>query len=228
MMDSETVRLVADPYPPYQYADGPEIRGVDHEVIAAAFQEEGLQATTTLLPWNECVEAVKTRAADGIFQIQRTPERDAIFLFSDPLRTARTVFFAGETSRFRFSAEVDPLQTLAAHRLGIVRGYGYEPRILELPDSAKVVVETQEELLLGLTTDRFDVAIVDLGVAASLSSKLGLHGLQQVAGFEISRVLHVAFHKGRRKWVGRFNAGLRRMHERGIATDILARYAMTE
>jgi len=39
----KTVRLLADPYPPYQFLDGPAVRGVDHDLIAAAFGEVGLE-----------------------------------------------------------------------------------------------------------------------------------------------------------------------------------------
>ena len=227
-MGTYPVRLVADPYPPYQYQDGRVIRGVDHDVIAAAFQEEGLQVTTTLLPWDECVAAVKIGAADGIFQIQRTPERNAVFHFSDPLRTARTVFFTHKKSGFRFPAGIDPAQSLAKHRLGIVRGYGYDPMIVELPESVKVIVETQEELLQGVADGRYDVAIVDLGVAAYLSVRLGLDGLEKVEGFEIARVLHVGFRRNRLEMAGQFNAGLRRIRKKGIYADIFAQYAVTD
>ena len=79
MSNNITVQLVADPYPPYQFSENETICGVDHDVIVAAFREVGLETMTTLLPWNECLSRVRGGEADGIFQIQRSPERDEIY-----------------------------------------------------------------------------------------------------------------------------------------------------
>lgn len=51
----EAVQLVADPYPPYQYMEGGTVKGVDHDIIAAAFAEYGILTIARLLPWDDCI-----------------------------------------------------------------------------------------------------------------------------------------------------------------------------
>lgn len=224
----DVVRLVADPYPPYQYQAKDRIEGVDHDVICAAFAEHGITVHTTLLPWEQCIESVRDGAAHGVFQIQRTPERQSAFIFSKPLRTARTIFLARNDSTFRFSSEEIPEATLSKHLLGVVRGYGYDDMIANLPESAKLAVDSQEELLRGVSEGRFDVAVVDSGVGGYLSAKLHIFNLRPVEGNEISRVLHVAFAKDAGEIARTFDLGLERVRSKGIDAEIRQRYAVSD
>ena len=82
------VRLVADPYPPYQYEEGGTTKGLDYELIATAFTAGGMEATIQLLLWEDCMAAMAAQDADAIFQITRTPHREEKYVFSAPFRTA--------------------------------------------------------------------------------------------------------------------------------------------
>lgn len=228
MADIETVELVADPYPPYQFQEGGAVRGVDHDMIAAAFRRRGLETRTTLLPWDECLRRVGSGEAHGIFQIQRSPEREQAFLFSRPIRTARTVFFQKAGRGFRFEEGGDPVAALSRCRLGVIAGYGYGEVVDAVPAEAKVAVDSQEELLQGLAEGRFDLAVTDVGVAAYLCGRLGLTGIERVAGPEVARVLHVAFNRGAGDLVDLFNAGFEQVEREGIRARIFQEYGIVE
>jgi polar amino acid transport system substrate-binding protein len=87
------LRLVADPYPPYQYLADGAVTGVDHDLVTAAFKAVGLRARTRLLAWPLCLQEMQDGRADAIFQITPTPERMEWLMFSRPFRRARTVFY---------------------------------------------------------------------------------------------------------------------------------------
>jgi len=110
--------------------------------------------------------------------------------------------------------------------LGVLSGYSYNPVIDGLDPSLKVEVDDQENLLLGLKEKRFDLAIMDLGVAVFIMSKMGLAGINRVEGFAVTRELFVAFRPKRRDLVGPFNTQLEKLKTQGTFEHIMARYGL--
>jgi polar amino acid transport system substrate-binding protein len=226
-MDDKCVTLVADPYPPYQHEEGGAIKGIDYEVIASAFQAFGYNVQVRLLPWEECLRQLDDENADGIFQITRTPEREKSYVFSDLLRTAETAFFARSNQAIQLSETVDLREQLESLTLGVLTGYSYDPAIDSLDPTAKMEVDDQENLLLGLKEKGFDLAVMDSGVAAFLADKLGISGIKKVDGFAVTRELYVAFRPTRRDLVRPFNAQLEKLREQGTLQRIAKRYGLT-
>ncbi len=220
----KTVKLVADPYPPYQYEENGIIKGVDHDIITRAFKEHGIEMETRLFKWDVCIEQMEKRKADGIFQITRTPEREKIFLFSKPLRTARTVFYRNAKSSLDLIKDIELSVQLEGYRLGVLAGYSYDFIIDSLNKSLKVEVDNQESLLEGLKREEFDLAIMDIGVAAYLMKKTNINCIEMVEGYEIKRRLHVAFQKELVELVNLFNQGLDRIKEKGLYNQIFKKY----
>jgi polar amino acid transport system substrate-binding protein len=222
----QTVQLVADPFPPYQYVESGAIRGVDHDIIAAAFGEHGIDMMTRLLPWDECIQLLKEEKADGIFQIAPTPERVKAYIFSKPLRAARTVIYKRAKDQIRFTMNIDFSEQLKNYRLGVVKGYSYHPLIDSLGENSKMEVDSQEALLTGLRRGKFDLAVIDWGVARYLANNMGIRDIGRAEGYEITRQLHVAFQRNRDYIVDRFNSGLDRVKGKGIYGKIFERYGL--
>jgi len=222
----ETVKLVADPYPPYQYKANNTVKGIDHDIITAAFEEYKIKTKTQLFPWEVCIEHMEMKKVDGIFQITITPEREKAFLFSKPFRTAKTVLFRNTKTPVRFNKDVEILCQLKRHKLGVLAGYSYDPRIDSLREPVRTEVKSQEMLLENLLRGRFDLAIMDLGVAAYLMEKMDMDGIERVEGYEITRQLHVAFQKHLYELISLFNAGLDKVREKGLYNKIFKNYGL--
>ena len=226
-MDDKPVTLVADPYPPYQYEEDGIVKGVDYDIIASAFQAVGYSVQVRLLPWEECLQQLDAGGADGIFQITCTPEREERYVFSDLLRKAETAFFALSNQTMQLSETVDLHEQLQSFTLGVLSGYSYDPAIDALDPSIKMEVVNQEDLLLGLKEKRFDLAVMDVGVAAFLADKLGISGIERVEGFAVTRELHVAFRPACKDLVSSFNEGLRKLKQQGAIQRIAKRYRLS-
>jgi len=226
MMDAKHVTLVADPYPPYQYEEGGAIKGIDADLVASAFQAAGYGVRVRLLPWKECLRQLDAEKADGIFQITRTPGREERYVFSDLLRTEETAFFALSNQAIQLSETVDLHEQLKPFTLGVLSGYSYDPIIDSLDPTMKAQVDRQEDLLLGLKEKRFDLTVMDSGVAAFLADKLRISGIERVEGFAVTRELHVAFRPKCRDLVRAFNAQLAKLKEQGTFERIMARYGL--
>jgi polar amino acid transport system substrate-binding protein len=211
----DKVCLVADPYPPYQYLEGAKVVGLDCELIRAAFQVQGFETEISLHPWEECLRIMEEGGADGLFQIQPTPEREKEFLFSDLLRRARTVFLENSGQPVDLTALGGLSQVAKRYSLGLVQGYSYDPEVDALPDERKTFFNGQEELLDGLSRGQVDLALMDQGVAGFLARKLGLDNIRPTRGFEVERNLHLAFRKDLKDLAELFNSGLARLEETG-------------
>ena len=224
----EVVQLVADSYPPYQYMDGDAVRGVDHDIIVAAFREHGVDTITRLLPWGRCIQLLKEGKAHGIFQIVRTPEREKEYIFSKPLRAAKTVFYRRKEDPITLRRDTGVWEQLRRFRVGVVKGYSYESPIDRLGEPFRVEMDSQTALLAGLTGGDFDLAIIDRGVAEYLANKMGIDGIDTVEGYEMTRQLHVAFQRSRNEIADRFDSGLDRVKEKGIYDRIFEYYGLTQ
>lgn len=224
--DQRLVTLVADPFPPYQYMRGDTIAGLDYEIIQQAFHSQGFDISVTLHPWDECVRRLDERRADGAFQVAKTPERERRLLFSDLLRTARTVFYCHASKPVALRRE-----DLAAHLRGlttaVVSGYSYGATFDDLPDIQKLAVASSEEGLLALAARRVDLAITDEGVGAYVLDALHLRDtLQRVPDFRIDRPLFVAFNPRRADLRDAFDRGQAEIHQRGVYDALMAKYGL--
>jgi polar amino acid transport system substrate-binding protein len=219
------VRMVADPYPPYQYEEEGKVRGVDHEIVVAAFAVHGITAQTRLRPWRECLEYVERGKADGVFQVLPNPEREARFLFSERLRTEKTLLLhaARDPAGLPPGQNGDPFQ---GRRLGVLEGYSYGPAVDRLQGPQKVERQSHEALLQALAAGEVDLVLMDAGVAAYLAGRLGVRGLEALPGYEIARPLHAAFRRQGAWMVRLFNAGLKTVRENGIYDRILESYGL--
>ncbi len=221
---ARTVRLVADPYPPYQFEEKGRVRGIDQDTIAEALEARGLRAVTALLPWSECLQRMQEGKADGIFQIAPTPEREKQFLFSALLRVERTMLLQRRAGPLVLRDPAKLQEELRGHTLGILAGYSYDAGIEALPASLKTELASQEALVQALAEGRVDAILMDPVVADYLAGKLGLQPMEKIEGYELQRPLHVAFRQGEGQLVRLFNAGLEEIRKRGLDRRILQRY----
>jgi len=226
MTSPETLKLVADPYPPYQYEEEGKVKGVDVEAITYVLKELGYEVQVDLLPWEECLHWMDNGRADGIFQLVRTPEREGHCIFSTLLRTAETVFLALNDQVLQINETIDLRKQLRPFRLGLLSGYSYDPIIDALDSRMKVEVPRQQELILGIKEKRFDLAIMDLGVANFLISKIGISGVKRVKDYTLARDLYVAFHSKHKELVSRFNKQLERFKAQGYYDKIMQCYTL--
>jgi polar amino acid transport system substrate-binding protein len=223
-LQARTVCLVADPYPPYQFEEEGQVRGIDQDTIGEALEARGLHASTTLLPWNQCLQWMQEGRAEAIFQIAPNPEREKQFLFSALLRVERTVLLQRRAGPLLFRDPARLREELHGRTLGVLTGYSYGADIDALPASIKMELASQEALLKALAEGRVDAILMDPVVADFLAKKLGLQPMERIEGYELRRPLHVAFRQGEEELACLFNAGLEEIRKWGRDRRIFQRY----
>jgi len=86
------IRLTNGEWPPYQSRYLPEY-GAASQLVTAAFDAVGIEVEYGFFPWNRAMLLVEQGAWDGTFMWVLTPERERLYLPSDPLFTLREVLF---------------------------------------------------------------------------------------------------------------------------------------
>lgn len=77
---AEPLRITLDPYPPFEYAENGEAKGIGSEVVKAALQEAELEATFTEYPFVRAYNMLKAnQEAIFYYSLARTPERESLF-----------------------------------------------------------------------------------------------------------------------------------------------------
>ena len=117
--------MVTTAYPPYFSPDLPD-GGPITEIVTAAFKVSGLEVSVTYVPWARALKQAVSGAADGLMGAWRTPDREALFHFTDPMPQNEIVLFKrrgdGPDAFTDFAA-------LKGYRLGVVRGYANPPEL---------------------------------------------------------------------------------------------------
>lgn len=155
---STTLHNVVGEFPPYTGAKLHK-QGLLSAILAEALHHSGIQLQSQGLPWSEIPDALMNRKADVSVGWVRNREREAQFLYSDPLIYGATVFFHHADLTFSWNR----LEELAYYRIGVTQGYSYTDRFDDLLRNNTLTAtphasdqDNLESLIEG-TTDLFPV-----------------------------------------------------------------------
>lgn len=162
--DTATVlEVVTTQYPPFEYVENGNLRGQDVQTVRTVVQRMGFVPRFRVLPWARAELMVRNGDADLLFSLTMSPQRERYYLFTDPISTARDVFYARKGADLSWSSFDD----LANLRLGLSASYSYDPEFMAWLDQdlAEVMTISQEQPdLAGLrmvALDRVDLFICE-------------------------------------------------------------------
>lgn len=219
-----SLRLACNDFPPHKIetpaADG--LRGFDIDIIDEALHRTGWSAEFSFLPWKRALEFAVRGEVDGLCSCSRTPEREAMLLFSNELGAVSVGLFARDPAALAGIAKVGDLK---GRKVAVVGGYNLEG---ELNDAGATVLAASSDknaldMLLGgnidllygyeLTTRHFMRA----EKPATAVEYLEMH--RNPYYFCLSRQLPKA-----EQAMADFNSGLAAMTKDGSIARILGRY----
>ena len=138
----------ADPFPPYQYIGNEgNIEGSDYQTIKKVVEEMGYEANFLIDEWSVIENKLILKEIDIAFQVQKTPEREKKYFFSEKLRDAVTSIASHKenVSEKEISNLLDN-----EDKLGVIRNYKYGSPVDEIEDGKKEFFDSLEELLESL------------------------------------------------------------------------------
>ena len=117
---AETLRLVADPWPPFN--DQALLNnGVASDLVSTALSRAGYTSTYAQVPWERAVRGLQQDIYDVLINAWYTDERATFGHYSQPYLINRIRFLQRKGSQISFKQ----LPDLYPYSIAVVRGYAY-------------------------------------------------------------------------------------------------------
>lgn len=118
---AQAVRLVTGHYPPYEYEEDGEVKGMVVEIVREAFRRAGRPVRIEVMPWARALQEAQSGRADGLFAAVKTPERERQLAYTrEPLVPLVVSMFVRADASIRFGGDLAPLSGL---RFGVVNRF---------------------------------------------------------------------------------------------------------
>jgi polar amino acid transport system substrate-binding protein len=222
---SETLRIVTDPWAPYAYEQNGQARGIDYDITALIFDRLGIQVQWQFLPWKRCLAMIEQGHADGILDIFQTQEREEMLLYpKEPLSQVQWVLYQANARPHT----VTRMEDLKGLTVGVTAGYDYGEAFDNAPEVIRESGPSQEANFGKLAKARIDLLITDLRVGEYTVRHLGLQDQISRLPLTVShnqQFLAVRRGAGMDLLVQRFAAELKRFKQEPAYAELLARYA---
>jgi len=193
--------------------------GLTYDLATAIFEAADLRAEVELMNWSQAQNIVKQGEADGLIQINKSPERLKIFDFTAPvLQSEFSIFSASD------NFEISQFSHLAGQRVGS-EAKGYARALLERDPAISIVtIPSWEEGFRMISRGELDALVTEKWVGEYVLSESGIKGIK-VSPFPVEiSTTHIAVPKGRTDLVGALNTGIQLIEESGRKAAILGKW----
>lgn len=222
--------VTTDTFPPFSIVEDGKLSGPFPEVTLAVCAEIGASCQIEVLPTRRAMAKAEQGELDGILSLLKTTEREALFFFSEPVVDTAYGVFALTANPFLYREARD----LSGQTIGVYGPSGtqsvLQETIKDLPAVQLQIELNNERLLQMLVSGRYGakgLAVMNRDVGFYLMRRDGIEGLKEVG--EIGKAQYfIAFSRKKvtPEKFERFNAGLKRLIERGTLDAILDKYAI--
>lgn len=202
------IRLAYDnPFPPLAFSEGGEARGAVIDILSEAFARIHIRASFIPTPMEHIRRLLEAGEADGIAFYAITPERKALFDFSDPLLMTGAALFVKSPEPLADLQECEN-RRVATPGTGPLSAYIQR----EVPGARLLLVQDYREALEAVLAGNADAAALNMHVGRDLIHRLfrGRFTLPDKVFLEMP--LAVATMKGSNSsLLDKINEGLRRL-----------------
>lgn len=113
------IRLATGNYPPYEYEEAGEIKGLVIEVLREAFRRNNQSVEFQVVPWARALWMAEHGEVDGVFATIKTPEREKTLVFSnEPVVIMGSSFFIKKGRPIVFNGNIN---SMSSYQIGILR-----------------------------------------------------------------------------------------------------------
>ena len=122
----ETLNICAAPLPPYAYLNQGKPAGIEVDVAHAVFDAMDVPIRIEIAPFARCQRELETGQVDVVFNLSRTPEREAFAYFPQTaVWRISYVFFTNAATKARYDIRSLDDAKKSGLAIGIVRGASY-------------------------------------------------------------------------------------------------------
>ncbi|EQC49609.1 ABC transporter, substrate-binding protein, family 3 [Bacteriovorax sp. BSW11_IV] len=205
-------------FPPFQFVENDRPAGIDVEILNSFTQQTNFKIKIVQMNWSDVISKFNfTDNIDCIWGIERGPERDRRFLFSDSLYSRASTLFSLKNTKFK------TIKSLKGHFVGADEDSQLNHELIKSSIRFKKF-KTKEQSIEGLIKGDISAAIMPRYVGHYLAKK------HQIELYEIKKSQHpsevsIAFKKRDSDLKNDFNKLLKRDDIKSEIIKILERWA---
>lgn len=214
-----------EPWLPYNYTEGNEIKGISTDVLRAACKLAKLSCDIQIVPWARAYKTVTNTPNTIIYTTARNPSRENQFAWVGPI-LPRTTWAYGKTGMV---TEIQSVKDLGSAKIGVVRD---EASLLDLlavgvPTSSFVELNSNNDVLRMLMLDKINVVVeTEIGMAWSLQSAgIASSAVTKLMKINEGGAYYFALNlKSDPIIVGKLQAGIDKLRREGKIDSIVQQY----
>ncbi len=226
---SRELELVTLQYPPYEYEEAGQLKGIVVEIIREAFQRMDRPISIKLMPWARAIQKIERGHADAIFTAYKNPHRETFADFSrEVLMMQEVSFFVRKESPIQFDGDWGLLQP---HPIGGVRkvSYGslFDAAVKDQRVQFSATASSGEEAVKMLLKQRYEILVSNkYGALHIFKQNKQLDSIRELTPPIQSVPSYLAFSKKRNlaEIRDQFDVVLAAMKKEGIYNQIIKRF----
>ena len=228
-VNAETFRVTTDNYAPYTIAAAGKVTGAFAELLDAALKQNGHVVQYEVVPWARATAMADAGEVTGTVPWFKTVEREAIYVFSEPIINATNKVFIKKGGKVPASLDAGDYANFKPYKFGGTTGFWYEAGFKKAGIPLELVTK-DDQSVQKLEAGRIDAFITDELVGWALIKQLfpGKEGgFATVDKPESVAPLYVIAHKkhaGSAKFIEAVNDGLKKIKASGEYDKIVAKY----
>lgn len=227
-----TLILYTEEFPPYNYRDGENIVGINHDIVMAMCKLADIQCNVTLLPWSRAMRLAQTEVNAGIYSTARREDRELDWHWVGPLLSSVTCLYKAKT---RNDIVINTREDLSKYVLGVSKSFAYPDTLVELGFNEginKITYRDLQSKMASVERNRVDIM---LGSVNTMALQLALINRTvdefiPVWKIELSETIgnYLALNKGvATSIVNKLNTAYNTMQERDLLQEIKQKYINT-
>ncbi|MBU2711138.1 substrate-binding periplasmic protein [Zooshikella harenae] len=224
----DVIKLTNGEWPPYM-SEGYKHNGLVSHIVVEAFKNEGITVEYGFFPWKRAIKQAELgKEWKGSVGWSKNNEREAIFIYTDPIIELKDVFFHRKDLQFDWKT-IDDLKN---YKIGASVGYFYGKAFEDAEKSKKIKVSRtskDENNLKKLAAGKIDLFPATLEVGYELIADKLPEGTKNVLTNHPRPVRTTNYHliinkkiKDAQKYADAFNSGLKKLKESGKYEQMLS------
>jgi ABC-type amino acid transport substrate-binding protein len=209
--------------PPVIYLDNGSPAGVVVDIARALGRHISQPIEIRAMDWQQAQALVSSGQADALLQINRTPERDQIYDFSETLLESQFSIFT-QTDRVGIS----DVHNLYGLRVG-VEAAGLPRKILEKTPEVKLeIIPNFLDGFKKLSALEIDAVVVDYRVGSYVLAENRIRGIKVTGEPVAASFSSIAVKKGNTQLLSEINSALKAINADGTYKEIVDHWAPKE
>lgn len=219
------ITVVTEQYPPFNYEEAGEVKGVSSEVVKAVLRKAGINVKIGVYPWTQAYKMATTQPNVLIYSLARFPEREALFKWVGTIAPLDTYLYKLKS---RKDLRISQLRDITPYRVGVIRDAADHQYLVK--QGFKNLVEASEYTLNleKLKTGQIDLLVTQelWFIAMAKSLRLHLEDFEKAYRIDdLSGEFYMAFSKATPDGlVLQFRQALAKVRSEGTYDKILRKY----